>query len=188
MIITFCIILLIILLLLFIPVEIIFNVRRYDCFDNKVDAGFLFGLFRLRLYPKPKKEKQKKIKEIKEKQGVKFRKYSKLLQNGPFLKKILSFIQNTLNILRFEISKLHLRLGLDDPADTGNLWSILGPVSAILGSRLTEDIIVEPDFSEPRIDLDIEGRMSVKPVKLIYVSLLFLLSPTTIKSVWSLRN
>ena len=145
MIVTFCIILLIILLLLFIPVEIIFHVKRYDYFDNKVDAGFLFGLFRIRLYPKPKPEKPKKIKDVEEEKGINFRKYLNLLQNGAFLKKLLTLIQNSLKILKFKISKLHLRLGLDDPGDTGNLWSILGPVSATLGPRLTEDIFVEND-------------------------------------------
>lgn len=63
---------------------------------------------------------------------------------------------------------LHVRLGLGDPADTGRLWALLGPLGALLASLRGADIAIEPDFVEPVLDLDAGGRLVLVPLRVMW--------------------
>ncbi len=70
------------------------------------------------------------------------------------------------------------RVGLDDPADTGRLWGIIGPLtSALYRSRL--DVEVSPVFHGPELAFQGAAEVRVVPLQLLGTLLSFGLSPAT---------
>ncbi len=73
---------------------------------------------------------------------------------------------------------VRFRLGLGDPADTGQLWGALGPVCALLSTRSDASIVIEPEFEQATLDLAGCGQLRIIPLQLISLAFLLLLSPT----------
>ncbi len=183
---TAFIILLLILLLLIIPAEIFFKFYYSGSPDRSIHLTMLFGLFRFKIYPKnvPATEITK-IKNSRKKSGrANAYKYSKLLRNSKLIDKTYSTIRSFLYSLKPSINYFYLRLGLADPSDTGLLWGIMGPISGILYGHVDKDLVIEPDFLETAFELQTEGKITIIPLEIIFISLGFLLSPTVIKSYW----
>jgi hypothetical protein len=183
---TAFIILFLIFLLLIIPVEIYFEFNNSGNSDRNIYLTILFGLFRFKIYTKNVPET--KITKAKKSGGKSSRsdvyKYSKLLRNSKLLDKIYCSIRSFLYSLKPSINYFYLRLGLTDPADTGLLWGIMGPISGILYGLTDKDLVIEPDFLETAFELQTEGKITIIPLEIIFISLGFLLSPTVIKTYW----
>ena len=73
-----------------------------------------------------------------------------------------------------------MRVGLDDPADTGQLWAVIGPMSAALSNTWEEMITIEPVFHEPHFEFEGHGSIRLVPLQLVYLTLGLIASP----SVW----
>jgi hypothetical protein len=113
---------------------------------------------------------------------------------GRFLRAVRSegFVSAAVHLLKRLLAathpqglKIRAALGLEDPADTGQLWAAVGPVSAILWSASGGTIAVEPDFSAPRAAVHAQGRFSVVPLQLIWILLSFALSPPVLRAAWA---
>jgi hypothetical protein len=76
---------------------------------------------------------------------------------------------------------LRARIGLGDPADTGQLWAIAGPVAAALSSIRDASVSIRPDFYDEVVEMDTSGRITVIPLQLIGLTLPLLLSPRLIR-------
>ena len=75
-----------------------------------------------------------------------------------------------------------LRIGLDDPAATGQLWGIVGPIAGMFAARRGDCLVIEPVFHECRFDFDSSGNIRVTPLKVITILLSFFLSPVVWKT------
>jgi hypothetical protein len=73
------------------------------------------------------------------------------------------------------------RIGLDDPADTGQLWAIMGPVSVLLAQRYP-DFKLAPSFAGARLDVEGRWRIAIVPLEVLAVTLAFALSPSTLRA------
>ena len=69
-----------------------------------------------------------------------------------------------------------LRIGLDDPADTGMLYSSLWPVLVPLSYNSSARVRMELSFEEPALDLTARELIRVFPIQLVWSVLLFALS------------
>lgn len=76
-----------------------------------------------------------------------------------------------------------MHIGLDDPAATGQLWAIMGPLAGMFAGQRGTCLVIEPVFHESRFDFDSSGNIRVMPLKLIAIVLSFLLSPTVWKTL-----
>jgi hypothetical protein len=74
-----------------------------------------------------------------------------------------------------------MRLGLGDPADTGRLWAVVGPLSAAAQLRNAE-LRIEPEFADPVLELRADGRVLLVPLRFLIVAIAFALSPPTIRA------
>ena len=83
--------------------------------------------------------------------------------------------------------RLRMRLGLGDPADTGLLWAVVGPVNAVAQWR-DVDVRIEPDFLEPVLELHAEGGVEIVPLRFVLLAIGFALSPPTIRAWRTLRS
>ena len=73
---------------------------------------------------------------------------------------------------------LRVRIGLGDPADTGRLWALVGPVSGMLATARDASIEIEPEFIDAVFELDSSGNIRVLPLQMVYLMFGLLISPS----------
>ncbi len=83
---------------------------------------------------------------------------------------------------------MRIRIGLGDPADTGQLWSIVGPVAGILANSKEVVLEIEPEFFDATFELDGSGNIGIVPLQLIYLIFGVLLSPSVWQGVKQMRK
>lgn len=71
---------------------------------------------------------------------------------------------------------LRLRVGLDDPADTGYLWALMGPMNAWVQNFPHATVRIEPEFMAEVFELDARGRARGIPLRFLGLGLEFVLS------------
>jgi hypothetical protein len=81
------------------------------------------------------------------------------------------------------------RIGLDDPADTGELWGVAGVASALLARRYP-GFAIEPSFASEEIDIEGRCTIAVVPLELLATTVAFALSPPFLRAAiaaWRVR-
>jgi hypothetical protein len=179
------------LFLLAIPVELAFSVQRREGKQRvRGTFGWLFGLVRLPL-GKPKAQVKSrpaarpKATRSKPRRGGGRRVWVMLRSKG-FGWRVLRLVRDLLRRIHiFELS-VKIRLGLDDPADTGRLWAFVGPIAAMLALPPVARIVIEPEFSTETLEVDGKGHIRIIPIQLLCVALFFLLSPATLRAMYTM--
>jgi hypothetical protein len=95
----------------------------------------------------------------------------------PFRQRIVRFIGDMWQAIHKKNVSLRVRVGLGDPADTGQLWAIVGPIAGLLATTQGAAIAIEPEFSDSTFELNTAGSIRVIPLQLILVTIALLLSP-----------
>lgn len=98
---------------------------------------------------------------------------------GRAVGRLLSRLSGAVRLRRAVAS---VRLG--DPADTGRLWGLVGPVVATLPARWRDRIDLRPDFSPGTADVAGRLRGRVVPLRLVAAALGLVLSPPVIRAGW----
>lgn len=98
---------------------------------------------------------------------------------GRAVGRLLSRLSGAVRLRRADAS---VRLG--DPADTGRLWGLAGPVVATLPARWRDRVYLQPDFSPGAADVAGRLRARVIPLRLVAATLEFVLSPPVIRAGW----
>ena len=74
---------------------------------------------------------------------------------------------------------MHARIGMEDPADTGRIWGLVGPLGMILSET---DIRLEPVFDDTCLCFRAAARVRLIPGQLMALLLGFLLSPAVLRA------
>ena len=178
------------LILLAIPVELAFSVqRREGRQEGRGTISWLFGLVRLQL-GKSKGRAESKLLRPKAKRRQPKRSGARriwaVVRIEGFGWRVLRLARDLIRRFHiFEIS-LNVRLGLDDPADTGRLWAVVGPLAAMLTLPPVACVAIEPEFSTETLEIDGKGHIRIIPIQLLFVILVFLLSLTTLRAMYSM--
>lgn len=178
------------LVLLAIPVDLAFSVqRREGRQESRGTLGWLFGLVRLRL-GKPKvraqaKPARPKIKRRQRKRGG-ARRVMAMLRIEGFGWCLLRLARDLFRRIHIRELSLEVRLGLDDPADTGRLWAVVGPLAAMLVLPPVTRVAIEPEFTTETLEVDSKGHIRIIPLQLLFVIFVFLLSPTTLRALYTM--
>lgn len=168
-----------------VPVEFVFHIQHDETKRNDAAVVLLFGMIRIPLTARAdnvSREKAVKIREMETRPHRQGKAYS-LLRNAYVRRRLLRFVHGLLSAIKIETFDLHVRLGLDDPADTGRLWGIVGPLSSLLSGIRTAHIRIEPDFSAEVFSVQTQGRITVIPLQILSISLRFFLSPQVIRTL-----
>ena len=177
------IVLLVLLALLAIPLTLTYQFSWQQKFHGEARLEWLFGLVRVRLAPTRDRHagRAEKKAEVKNRPGAKSsRKKSNPLaafRLGSFRLRTLRFLRDIWHAIRKRELYLRIRIGLGDPAETGQLWSLFGPLSALLANIEDASIDLEPEFIDAVFELDSSGKISVIPLQLLYLAVGFLCSP-----------
>jgi len=176
--------LLAVILLLAIPITLDFRISWPRAPRRDVELGWAFGLVHLRVPVGRATGKEgttaEKSRARRSKPRRKWR-FGSLVRHKPFRRRITRFAANLWRAVHKKDLELDVRLGLDDPADTGQLWAFVGPVSGILADSREARIRIKPDFTEEILQLNGSGRIRIVPLQVICLAAALLLSP----SIWA---
>ena len=177
--------LLLVIAILAVPVTLIFRVSWPAVADNDIQLQWAFGLVRARLpvvKTKSRVDKTEKAKKRIRRRAAPQRKRNVVaaIRMPRFRRRVVRFASDLWHAIYKDNVRVRARIGLGDPADTGQLWAVLGPVAVLLGSGRAVSIWFEPDFLQEEIDVGADGRIRVVPLQMVYLAGALLLSP----SIW----
>ena len=110
------------------------------------------------------------------------------LQQKAFVRRILRYLNDCWHAVQKTDLTLHGRVGLGDPADTGQIWAIIGPITAMLHNIRSAHIRIEPEFIDATLELESRGRIRLVPLQLCYLTLGLLLSPPILRGIRHMRG
>ena len=193
------IVLLVLIALLAVPVTLTFKLSLQKTFQGDVNLVWLFGLVHVRLLPgqprsptEEKKEPAPKARRSKraprkKKSDKKPNVFAAIRQKG-FRRRIFRFIRDFWHAVHKRDLSLHVRIGLGDPADTGQLWAMVGPVAGILSNVKEASIDIVPEFIDATLELDSSGSIRIFPLQLVYLVVGLLLSPPIWRGLRQMRT
>lgn len=186
------IILLVLLALLAVPVKLNYDLSWRQKLRGEARLEWLFGLVRVRLEPPRDKTSAPESKTSEGTARTKpARKKSKplaALRQKPFRQRTLRFGRDIWRAFRKRDLYLRIRVGLGDPAETGQLWALCGPLSGWLANIEGASVALEPEFVDAVFELDSSGKISVVPLQLIYLMLGLLCSPPFWRGIKRMRQ
>ena len=177
------IVLLVLIALLSVPVTLVYRLNWQQRLQGEASLRWLFGLVRIPLSPsrdgKPaaRKKRVEKPKASKPKRARKKLNPLAALRQKAFRRRMLRFVREVWRAFRKRDMQLRIRIGLGDPADTGRIWALFGPLSGLLANIEDASVELEADFVDAVFEVDSRGNVSVIPLQLIYLMLCLLLSP-----------
>ena len=191
------ILLVVLITLVAIPIDVAFNIDRVDKLQGQVNIRWLFGLVRFRIGlpgvpgkkpPKPeaKPAPAEKPKERENRAGLP--NILGALKQSPFRRRVYRFIKDIFRAAHSRDLFIHLRIGLGDPADTGRLWAVLGPVAALAASVPGAEVRVLPEFMDPVFEFQSHGRFRLIPLQFLALVIGFALSPSSVRAWRSLHQ
>ena len=174
-------IVLFILIVFSIPVDMAFDVGGPGGARSRMRVGWLFCLLGKEFGRRRKKPKVRASNgEKKKRSGKPF--LSPLATKG-VATGLLKLSRRILSGVRVRHLDARLVIGLDDPADTGMLYSALCPVLVPLTYNSAANVRIELSFEEPALDLTARGRIRVFPIQMVWSVLLFALSPAGLRAM-----
>ncbi len=171
--------------LLAIPVDLVFDVERRASFRGEVRFAWLFGMVRIPIPAKWGKPRPARPRKLEPKTRM-LKRFSKVVQRSAFRKCIWRLVAGLLRSLRVRETRLHLWIGLDDPADMGMLCAWVVPGLSILRRYTHADLLLYPDFEDERFEALGHGEIRTIPLAVVAVVVLFALSPATWRAGWTM--
>jgi hypothetical protein len=187
--------LLLLVVLLWIPLSLNFNFVSHRTSGNEIVLRWFFGLVKIRIpleqgeTPVPKKKLNKPKQQEVDNKEVENRGKSafKLLLQKRFRHRLFDYMSDFWHSISKQDIKVDIKAGLGDPADTGQLWAIVGPTSVALANIRHLSVNVEPDFINAGFQLDGSGTIRFIPLRIIFISLKLFFSPVFWKGLRHIR-
>jgi hypothetical protein len=188
------ILLTLLLVLLAVPITVAFRFDRIKEIKGQLSFHWLFGLMRFRIgipdaakaEPQHKRKSTKKTR--KREPGGSARGVFALLKQSAFRQRAIRFIKDVLRVTHVRDFYLRLRIGLGDPADTGRLWALLGPIAGIATNLRSAEVCIEPEFMDTMLEVESHGEFRLIPLQFIALATAFVVSPTTLSAWRTLRQ
>lgn len=185
------------ILLLAVPVNLVYALRKDDGWRGRLIVYWMFGLLRMRLRPgrrkaapPSKRRRKKRAFIVSGARGAVRRRRDVLaiLRTRGLLRGLVQFLRDVLRALRPRRLCVELVIGMQDPADTGRLAGVLAPLRVLFGRRTlgkasNVSIEVTPDFSGPRFQGYSSASVQFVPLRLIALVIGFLFSPPVFRAM-----
>ncbi len=180
--------------LLAVPITVVFRIDRINEIRGHVSFHWFFDMVRYRIgipvaAKAESKHKRKPAKKTRmRKPGGNARGVFALLKQSAFRWRAIGFIKDVLHATHARDLYLRLRIGLGDPADTGRLWAVIGPIAGIAANLRSAEIRIEPEFMDPVMEVESHGEFRFIPLQFIALATAFAVSPTTLRAWRTLRQ
>ena len=186
--------LLLLITLLAIPIALTFQISWPQTSYDYIKLRWAFGLICLHFplihskNPSPEDvELTQKIDGFRRSSHNK-KKILTVIQQTTFRRRIVRFLSDFWHAVYKRDLSLHMRIGLGDPAETGQLWAVIGPVSGVLSNIKEISFEIEPEFFETTFEIDSSGNIRFIPIRIIYLAMIMLLSPPIWRGLRQMRN
>ena len=182
-----------VLLLLAVPLTVVFRVGHAGETRGQLNLSWLFGLVRHRMeYPtSPETTRRPRPKKSKRRGKPRFargREAVSVFRQAAFRRRAVRFAKDVLSALHARGFYLRLRVGLDDPAETGRLWALLGPLAGAAAAVGAAEIRIAPVFTEPVLEVEGGGEFRLMPLQFIALAVSFAASPATLRALYTVRQ
>lgn len=185
---TIVILIVLVLGLLAIPLSLSFSITRHQQLQGYARFRWLFGLVRFQTqFPFETKQVRHKKRQPTAKPKT-FKKKNNthsgiaLFKQSAFRRHMMKFLKSILRASHAQNLYLKLRIGLGDPADTGILWAVMGPLSGMMKNLQGTTIEIEPEFIDAVMEVESHGNFRLIPLQFIAVVMIFIFSPVTIRA------
>jgi hypothetical protein len=160
-----------ILLVCCIPLEVTFYVQAAGRPEFRVRVLWSFGLVQTeRATHKTPQDTRSRVDAAPKAQKREMRASTvlQLLKIKGLITQLWRLLLGILRCLRLKELKADLRIGLDDPADTGLLFALIGPAAVLVCSIWPDQIRVMPSFEDEAVfEGYAHGTVSMQPIRLI---------------------
>ena len=176
----FLILVAVLVVLLIVPVELQFDGRWPSSKPNVVKVVWCFGLVSVAVPLSTRRANKQADSENPRKVTGRDKDpfpVGRLLAQRQFRVRVYRFFSSIWRAVEKRDVRIRLRLGAADPADTGHLWAILGPLSGWLHSLKNCSIALVPDFDHAVVEGVASGRLGFSPARILAPAIAFLCSP-----------
>jgi len=188
--------LLLLIALLAIPITLTFQASWPQAFQDYIKLQWLFGLVSVQFpsfqsdAPSNSMESDELTQKIErlEHSPRKNQNIFALIRQKSFRRRIIRFVSDFWYAVDKKDVILRMRIGLGDPADTGQLWSIVGPVAGMLANIKEASFEIEPEFFDTTFELNGSGNIRFIPLQIIYLTIGMLLSPSVRQGIKQMRK
>ncbi|UCH81957.1 MAG: DUF2953 domain-containing protein [Nitrospiraceae bacterium] len=176
------------------PVTVAFRVDRITEITGHLNFHWLYGLVRFRIgipgtaKAGPHRKHKPSKKNGKLRSGPHAHGVFALLRQSAFRRRSIRFIKDVLRATHAHDLYFRLRIGLGDPADTGRLWALLGPVAGFAADLHSAEVSIEPEFMDPVLEVESHGEFRLIPLHFIALATAFVVSPEALCAWRTLRR
>lgn len=178
--------------ILAVPVTLQFDLHSDNRRRNDVNLQWAFGLVRLRIPTEKSGQQQDQKRRKKRSPGKRSTKkasnFFRVFRLRRLRRRVLRYLRDIWRAVHKDGVCARIRLGLDDPADTGQLWSVVGPIAGILAAIEQISVNIEPVFSEAVFEYETAGRIRIIPLQLLILTAALLVSPTVWGAMRQMRE
>lgn len=175
-----------IILVLCVPLDATLNVDSSGKPKFRARLEWLFGLLSKELGRAKKKPEEKKVvtgEKRKKKRRMGFGTILKILRTKGLPRQIKNLVRDVLGQLKIRELAVNLRLGLDNPADTGFLFALIGATTPFLRLPSQYQITVQPSFDKAVFEGFSYGHVRLRPIKLVGPFIRFVFSLAALRVV-----
>ncbi|WPC67072.1 DUF2953 domain-containing protein [Rhodoferax ferrireducens] len=180
------------LLLLALPIDVAFRVEGIETFNGQIAIRWMFGLVRFRAripgLSKPAREPQAAKVRVKPDKRSSRPNVLALLRQAAFRRRVYRLATDLVRAAHLHRLHLRMRLGLGDPADTGRLWALVGPLNAVAQNLRNADVRIEAEYLDPVFEFQARGRLLLVPLQFLILAIGFALSPASIRAWRTLKG
>ena len=177
-------IVLFVIILLSIPIEMAFDYHTLNRPKTSVKLRWLFGI----IHKDMARKKIKSEKKVKKRKKRSIAPFIKLLTIEGLSNKIITLARQILKQIRIKKINAELKFGLDDPADTAMLYSILWPAFLCREASGNIRLSIEPSFDEPGFEGRANFIIGLIPITLVRPILRFLFSIIGIRFIKTMAS
>lgn len=160
------------------PVDAALNIDTSVRPKFRLRLVWLFGL----VSKEVKREKKKP--EKKRKRRIGFRTISRILRIKGLLRQVKDLVRDVIGQLKIRELAVNLKLGLDNPADTGFLFASIGSITPFLSLPSQYQLRVQPSFYDEAVfEGYLHGVLRLWPIKLVRPFVRFVFSLATLRVV-----
>ncbi|MFC2046700.1 DUF2953 domain-containing protein [Chloroflexota bacterium] len=176
-----------VILALCVPLDAVLSIDTSEKPRFRLRMAWFFGLISKELHREKKKPKEeKKVTKEKRKKGKYFevRTILQILRTKGLLKQVKNLVKGVLGQLKIKELAVNLKLGLENPADTGFVFALIGSITPFLNLPSRYQIRVQPSFyDEAIVEGYLRGVLRLQPIKLVIPLLKFVFSLTILRVV-----
>jgi hypothetical protein len=172
----------VLMLVLCVPVDAVLTLDTSAERKFRFRLVWLFGLISPELSRERRKPKARQPGRAKRKRGIGLRTIWRILRTRGLLTKIKNLARDALPQIKIKEIAVNLRLGLDDPADTGLLFAVIGAARPFMKLPRQYELTIQPSFSsQPFFQGYLHGILRLQPIRLVIPFGRFIFSPTMLR-------